>query len=106
MERIYDDAKDKNVAAVIVYTKKVSSTSYAYKDAAKTEALTSKELEDAFVKGCLVADEDDGEIVAWTKPTAIVRSLLGDPAFIVVNNLQGGDPTKEIYATDPEVELA
>lgn len=62
MDRIYDDAKDKNVAKVIIYTKEEEVTVdgqreirlYAYADSALTRKLTASELKDAFLKGCVI----------------------------------------------------
>lgn len=104
MERIYDDAIDKNVAAVIVYTKEVSSTHYAYKDSAKTEAFTSAELKDAFVKGCLVKLEVAEGVVVLYRPLSCAEATSEDPAVISI--LVSEEEIVYILATDPEVELA
>lgn len=65
MDRIYNDAKDKNVAKVIVYGVYKDDDSgshvrpgsipfpYAYADAALTKKLTIPELRNAFLKGCI-----------------------------------------------------
>lgn len=52
MERIFDDAKDKNVAAVVIYGK--SGDTKAYTDAACTKQFKTSELADAFCKRGLV----------------------------------------------------
>ena len=76
MDRIYDDAKDKNVAKLIVYGVYKDDDSgshvcpgsipfpYAYADAALTKKLTIPELRDAFLKGCIarVADASKSPI--------------------------------------------
>lgn len=54
MDRIFNDAKDKNVAAVVVYKK--TSDVYAYADATKTKKISCDELYDMFVKGVVVVD--------------------------------------------------
>ena len=55
MERIYDQAKDKNVAAIIIYGKASESTgAKAYVDAAGTIQFKTSELKDAFLKRALV----------------------------------------------------
>lgn len=62
MDRIYDNAKDKNVAKVVIYA---ADDGFIYTDAALTRKLTSSELEDAFLKGCVVIvtkSLDDGSI--------------------------------------------
>lgn len=106
MERIYDDAKDKNVAAVIVYNKQGTGSSagveFAYKDASKTEAFTSAELKDAFIKGCLVKYEMEVEeemvYVGLFVPTAYGEATSDDPAAITIML----EEPVSIYATDPE----
>lgn len=52
MEKIYDQAKDKNVAALVIYGK--GSDGKAYADAAGTTQLKTSELQDAFVKRALI----------------------------------------------------
>lgn len=52
MERIYNDAKDKNVAAVVIYGK--TSDTKAYIDADCTTQFKTSELKEAFVKGAVV----------------------------------------------------
>lgn len=70
MDKIYNDAKDKNVAKVIIYGVYKDDDSgshvrpgdipfpYAYADAALTKKLTIPELRDAFLKGCIVRVAD------------------------------------------------
>lgn len=76
MDKIYNDAKDKNVAKVIIYGVYKDDDSgshvrpgdipfpYAYADAALTKKLTIPELRDAFLKGCIarVADASKSPI--------------------------------------------
>lgn len=52
MEKIYDQAKDKNVAALVIYGK--GSDGKAYADAAGTAQLKTSELQDAFIKRALI----------------------------------------------------
>lgn len=52
MERIYQDAKDKNVAAVCIYGK--TSDTAAYVDSDCTTKFTTSELKEAFLKGAVV----------------------------------------------------
>jgi hypothetical protein len=52
-EKIFQQAKDKNVAAVVIYEK--TSETKAYKDAAYTTQFTTSELKDAFLKGAVIA---------------------------------------------------
>lgn len=64
MDKIYQDANDKNVAAFIIYKK--SGQTKAYADADCTVQLTTSELKDAFIKGAIVKLED-GALVAPIK---------------------------------------
>ena len=52
MERIYDQAKDQNVAAIVIYGK--SGETKAYTDSACTKQFKTSELEDAFIKRALI----------------------------------------------------
>lgn len=52
MERIYDQAKDKNVAAIVIYGK--GTDDKAYVDAAGTTQYKTSELKDAFLKRAVV----------------------------------------------------
>lgn len=54
MDKIFNEAKDKNVAKVIIYTGKKVMTSAAYTDRDCTNEFTPDQLEDAFFKGCVV----------------------------------------------------
>lgn len=53
MDKIYNQAKDKNVAAVLVYCKGGSDTK-AYVDAEYTVQYGTAALEDAFLKGAVI----------------------------------------------------
>ena len=52
MEKIYDQAKDKNIAALVIYGKGTDGKAYA--DAAGMIQLKTSELQDAFIKRALV----------------------------------------------------
>lgn len=54
MDRIYDDACDKNVAAVVVY---INSGSYYY-DAAFTKAVPATDMLNLFLKGVVFKNND------------------------------------------------
>lgn len=56
MERIYDQAKDKNVAAVIIYG---DIEGNAYVDEDCTIQFKTSELKDAFIKRALIKIGDD-----------------------------------------------
>lgn len=57
MEKIFDQAKDQNVAALMIYGKDTDGKAYA--DAAGTTQLKTSELQDAFVKRALIKIGDD-----------------------------------------------
>lgn len=52
MDKIFDQAKDKNVAAIIIYGK--GSDGKAYADANGTIQLKTSELKDAFLKRAVI----------------------------------------------------
>lgn len=52
-ERIFDQAKDQNVAAIIIYGK-TSPDGKAYTDKGCTKQFTTSELKDAFIKRAIV----------------------------------------------------
>jgi hypothetical protein len=62
MDKIYQDANEKNVAAVIIYKKSAQTKAYADEDC--TVQLTTAELKNAFIKGAVIKLEDG----AFVKP--------------------------------------
>lgn len=54
MVNIYNDAKDKNVAAIIIYGKSGESSPAAYSDEACTVKMKTSELKDAFLKRSVI----------------------------------------------------
>ena len=52
MERIYEQAKDQNVAAFVIYGK--ASDTKAYVDSACTEQFKTSGLQDAFLKRAVI----------------------------------------------------
>lgn len=56
MDKIYQDANDKNVAAFVIYKKAAQTKAYA--DADCTVQLTTAQLKDAFIKGAVIKLED------------------------------------------------
>ena len=52
MDKIFDQAKDKNVAAIVIYGK--GSDGKAYADANGTLQLKTSELKDAFLKRAVI----------------------------------------------------
>lgn len=57
MEKIYDQAKDKNVSAIVIYGK--GSDGKAYHDAAGTKQYETRELQDAFIKRAVIKIGND-----------------------------------------------
>ncbi len=54
MAKIYDDAKDKNVAAVVIYGKSGESSPAAYTDESCTVKMKTSELKEAFLKRAVI----------------------------------------------------
>lgn len=57
MEKLFNDAKDKNVSAVYVYGK--ADDTKAYVDAAGTKQLKTSELKEAFLKRAIIVIGDE-----------------------------------------------
>lgn len=57
MDKIFNQAKDKNVATIKVYAK--ANDAYAYSDSANTKKIDAATLQDLFLKGCVVISGDD-----------------------------------------------
>lgn len=53
MDRIYDQAKDQNVAALVIYAKETADNK-AYSDEKCTVQMKTSQLKDAFIKRALV----------------------------------------------------
>lgn len=53
MDRIYDQAKDQNVAALVIYAKETADNK-AYSDSECKVQMKTSELKDAFIKRALV----------------------------------------------------
>lgn len=59
MNKIFQQAKDKNVAAVVIYGKSGESSPAAYADSACTVKMKTSELKDAFLKRAVVQVGED-----------------------------------------------
>lgn len=59
MDKIYQQAKDKNIAAIVIYGKSGESSPAAYVDAEYTTKFKTSELKDAFLKGAVVQIDTD-----------------------------------------------
>lgn len=75
MDKIYMDAKDKNVAKVVIYSTDNGTGMQvygAYVDPECTKLFTDEELEDAFFKGALVKPNMEG-VDGYLVPNAFYR---------------------------------
>ena len=67
MDRIYIDAKDKNVAVRILYGK--TSGDYLYYDEKTTQKVSKDDAFDAFIKGALVLMNGEYHKILQCKPS-------------------------------------
>lgn len=92
MERIYDQAKDKNVAAIVIYGK--GSDGKAYHDAAGTEQYKTSELQNAFIKRAVVKIGNDYFIpISFT-----IASNVGTVTYAKVGSTAGTAATATLVA--------
>ena len=92
MVKVYDDAKDKNVAAVIIYGK--GSDGKAYVDAEGTTQLKTSELKEAFVKRALIKIGDD-----YFVPTGFsVASKIGTVTYVKAGSSSGSAATATLVS--------
>lgn len=81
MKAIYKDAKDKHVAAYVIY---VDDDHYACSDPECKNKMTAAELEDAFIKRALVYNESAGRytvpavVTCHNDSTAYARITVGE----------------------------
>lgn len=81
MAKIYEDAKDLHVAAVVIYNDGTDTN--AYKDSECEVQFTTSELKDAFVKGCVIELTDVGLV----KPVKYAEdSSVGSVYYITPNS--------------------
>jgi len=59
MDKIFDQAKDKNVAALVIYGKSGESSPAAYADSACTKKMKTSELKDAVLKRAVIQIGED-----------------------------------------------
>ena len=92
MVKVYDDAKDKNVAAVIIYGK--GSDGKAYVDAEGTTQLKTSEVKEAFVKRALIKIGDD-----YFVPTGFsVASKIGTVTYAKAGSSSGSAATATLVS--------
>lgn len=63
MDKIFMQAKDKNVAAVMIYA---AISGHACFDSECNNKMSAAELEDAFVKGCIIVDNSGDNPVMYS----------------------------------------
>lgn len=92
MEKIYDQAKDQNVAALVIYGK--DSDGKAYADAEGTTQLKTSELQDAFIKRALIKIGD-----AYFIPTGFsVTSKIGTVTYAKAGSTEGSAATAKLVS--------
>lgn len=92
MVKIYDDAKDKNIAAVIIYGKDTDGKAYA--DAEGTTQLKTSELKEAFLKRALIKIGDD-----YFVPTGFsVASKIGTVTYAKAGSSSGSAATATLVS--------
>lgn len=92
MVKVYDDAKDKNVAAVIIYGK--GSDGKAYVDAEGTTQLKTSELKEAFLKRAIIKIGDD-----YFVPTGFsVASKIGTVTYAKAGSSSGSAATATLVS--------
>ena len=80
MDKIFQRAEDKNVAAVIIYKK--TAETYAYVDSAYTTKFTTSALKNAFLKGAVIMLGTD----SYATPVSFgVSSSVGFVTYITPN---------------------
>ena len=73
MDMIFNDAKDKNVAKVIVYV----ASSKAYVDSAHKTQMTTSQLKDAFLKGAVLEIENGYAMPLFYTESSKVGTVTG-----------------------------
>ena len=92
MVKVYDDAKDKNIAAVIIYGK--GSDGKAYVDAEGTTQLKTSELKEAFLKRALIKIGED-----YFVPTGFsVASKIGTVTYAKAGSSSGSAATATLVS--------
>ena len=92
MDKIFDQAKDKNVAAIVIYGK--GSDKKAYTDSACTVQFKTSELQDAFLKRAVIKI---GE--AYFIPTGFtVSSNIGTITYAKAGSSEGSAATATLVS--------
>ena len=92
MVKVYDDAKDKNIAAVIIYGK--GTDGKAYVDAEGTTQLKTSELKEAFLKRAIIKIGED-----YFVPTGFsVASKIGTVTYAKAGSSSGSAATATLVS--------
>lgn len=92
MDKIFDQAKDKNVAAIVIYGK--GSDGKAYADANGTTQLKTSELKDAFLKRAVIKIGND-----YFVPTGFsVASNIGTITYVKAGSSSGSAATATLVS--------
>lgn len=93
MDRIYDQAKDQNVAALLIYGK-TTTDNKAYVDEGCTVQYTTSELKDAFIKRAVVKVGDN-----YFAPVAFtVSNKIGTVVYATAGSTAGTAATVALAA--------
>lgn len=99
MEKIYDQAKDKNVAAIVIYGN--GSDGKAYHDTAGTEQYKTSELRDAFIKRAVIKIGNDYFIpISFT-----VAENAGTVLYVKAGTTNGSAATAKLVSVAYSQEL-
>lgn len=92
MDKIFDQAKDKNVAALVIYGK--NNDTKAYTDSACTIQFKTSELQDAFLKRAVIKIGEDYFI-----PTGFaVSSNIGTITYAKAGSSSGSAATATLVS--------
>lgn len=92
--KIFDDAKDKNVATVLIT---VDEDGYALPSESAEEALSCEELKELYFKGCLIIDTG-----VYYAPLSLTVDETGEEAYAALAYGSNSSAYSKEYV-DPEV---
>lgn len=94
MANIYNDAKDKNVAAIIIYGKSGESSPVAYSDKDCKVKMKTSELKDAFLKRAVILISEN-----YFVPTGFsVANNVGTVTYAKAGSTSGSAETATLTA--------
>ena len=93
MDRIYNQAEDKNCANIILYASNhLNKARNVYSDSACTMQCTTSELKNAFIKGCVIVIVA-GSINAMAYPVSLLENSETKTANIACISVTGDNNT-------------